>query len=174
MKKQVAVGSALAVIALVVYIMAKGFGTDPHAVPFLLSGKPAPAFTIKRLDNDQLVSLADFKGKPIVINFWATWCGPCQTEHPVLDWAAKKYANDAVFLGIVFEDNEQNTKRFLARNGWSFVQLFDPKSTVAVDYGVSGVPETYFIDRHGIINHKVAAPFVDPREFAAHMETILK
>lgn len=174
MKRSLAVGTALFVVALIVYVMGKGFGTDPHAVPFLLSGKPAPNFTIKRLDTDAQVSLADFKGKPIVINFWATWCGPCKTEHPVLDWAAKKYANDAVFLGIVFEDNEQNTKRFLAENGWSFVQLFDPKSTVAVDYGVSGVPETYFIDRHGIINHKVAAPFVDPREFVAHMQTILK
>ncbi|GMU58353.1 MAG: TlpA family protein disulfide reductase [Myxococcales bacterium] len=174
MKKPIAVGSALAIIALTVYVMAKGFGSNPHEVPFLLSGKPAPAFTIKRLDNDQPVSFSDFKGKPLVINFWATWCGPCQTEHPVLDWAAKKYEGQAVFLGIVFEDNEQNTKRFLAQNGWSFVQLFDPKSTVAVDYGVSGVPETYFIDRNGIINHKVAAPFVDPREFAAHMETILK
>ena len=92
----------------------------------------------------------------------------------MLDWAAKKYAGQATFLGIVFEDNEQNTKRFLQQNGWSFVQLFDPKSTVAVDYGVSGVPETYFIDRNGIINHKVAAPFVDPREFVAHMESILQ
>lgn len=174
MKRTLAVATAFAVIGLVVYVMARGFGNDPHAVPFLLSGKPAPNFTIKRLDNDTTVTLADFKGKPIVINFWATWCGPCQTEHPVLDWAAKKYRDQAVFLGIVFEDNEKNTKQFLQRNGWSFIQLFDPKSTVAVDYGVSGVPETYFIDKNGIINHKVAAPFVDPNEFAAHLQTILK
>jgi cytochrome c biogenesis protein CcmG/thiol:disulfide interchange protein DsbE len=174
MKRQLAVGGALAVIAFVLFILAKGFGNDPHAVPFLLAGKKAPNFTIKRLDNDTTVSLADFAGKPIVINFWATWCGPCKMEHPVLDWAAKFYADKAVFLGIVFEDNEANTKRFLAENGWSFVQLFDPKSTVAVDYGVSGVPETYFIDRQGIIVGKYAAPFTDPGEFSQRILQILK
>jgi cytochrome c biogenesis protein CcmG, thiol:disulfide interchange protein DsbE len=174
MKRQLAVGGALAVVAFVVFIMAKGFGNDPHAVPFLLAGKKAPDFTIKRLDNDTTVSLKDFEGKPIVINFWATWCGPCKMEHPVLDWAARTYADKAVFLGIVFEDNEVNTKAFLADNGWSFVQLFDPKSTVAVDYGVSGVPETYFIDRQGIIVSKFAAPFTDPREFSQRIAQILK
>jgi cytochrome c biogenesis protein CcmG, thiol:disulfide interchange protein DsbE len=174
MKRPLALGTALAVIAFVVYVMAKGFGTDPHRVPFLLAGKKAPNFTIKRLDNDTTVSLSDFAGRPIVINFWATWCGPCKTEHPVLDWAARKYADKAVFLGIVFEDNEENTKRFLAENGWSFVQLYDPLSTVAVDYGVSGVPETYFIDRQGVIVGKFAMPFTDPREFTARLAQIVQ
>lgn len=173
MKRALGIGTSLAVVAFVVYIMAKGFGTDPHEVPFLLAGKKAPPFTIKRLDNDTTVSLSEFAGKPIVINFWATWCGPCKAEHPVLDWAAKQYADQAVFLGIVFEDSEENTKRFLAQNGWSFVQLYDPKSTVAVDYGVSGVPETYFIDRQGVIVGKYAAPFTDPRLFAQHLARIL-
>ena len=174
MKRKLAVAGSLAIITFVVYIMAKGFGTDPHAVPFLLAGKKAPNFTIKRLDNDTKVSLADFAGRPIVINFWATWCGPCKMEHPVLDWAAKQYADRAVFLGIVFEDTEENTKRFLVENGWSFVQLFDPKSTVAVDYGVSGVPETYFIDKQGIIVGKYAFPFTDPREFTTRLAQITR
>jgi cytochrome c biogenesis protein CcmG, thiol:disulfide interchange protein DsbE len=174
MKRQLAVGGALVVVLFVVWVMAKGFGTDPHQVPFLLAGKKAPNFTIKRLDNDATVTLADFAGQPIVINFWATWCGPCKMEHPVLDWAAKTYAGKAVFLGIVFEDTEASTKRFLVDNGWSFVQLFDPKSTVAVDYGVSGVPETYFINREGIIVGKFAAPFSDPREFTQRIMQILK
>jgi cytochrome c biogenesis protein CcmG/thiol:disulfide interchange protein DsbE len=173
MKRTIAVAVALSIVGFVVYVMAKGFGTDPHEVPFMLTGKKAPNFTIKRLDNDTIVSLADFKGQPIVINFWATWCGPCKMEHPVLDWAAKQYGGKAVFLGIVFEDTEQNTKRFLKENGWSFVQLFDPKSTVAVDYAVSGVPETYFINREGIIVGKYAAPFTDPREFVARLTEIL-
>lgn len=173
MKKALAVTTALAVVTFVVYVMARGFGTNPREVPFLMAGKKAPNFTIKRLDTDQPVSLSDFAGKPIVINFWATWCGPCKTEHPVLDWAARTYEGKAVFLGIVFEDNEANTKRFLAENGWSFPQLFDPKSTVAVDYGVSGVPETYFINREGIIVKKYAAPFVDPRQFSAEIKEIL-
>jgi cytochrome c biogenesis protein CcmG/thiol:disulfide interchange protein DsbE len=174
MKRPLGVAAALLIIGFVVYVMAKGFGTDPHAVPFLLAGKPAPNFTIKRLDNDTTVSLKDFAGRPMVINFWATWCGPCKMEHPVLDWAAKNYQDKAVFIGIVFEDNEANTKRFLKENGWSFVQLFDPKSTVAVDYGVSGVPETYFINKEGIIVGKYAAPFTDPRDFNQRMSEILR
>lgn len=173
MKRTIAVAVALSVIGFVVYVMAKGFGTDPHEVPFLLTGKKAPPFTIKRLDNDTMVSLEDFKGRPIVINFWATWCGPCKMEHPVLDWAAREYGDKAVFLGIVFEDTEQNTKRFLQDNGWSFVQLFDPKSTVAVDYGVSGVPETYFINREGVIVGKFPAPFTDPADFVMKLKAIL-
>ncbi len=164
---------ALAIIGLLIFVLFKAFGTDPHEVPFLLNGKPAPNFKIKRLDNDQEVTLDQFKGRPIVLNFWATWCGPCKAEHPVLEYAWKKYEKDAVFLGIVFEDNEQNTKRFLAENGWSFPQLFDPKSTVAVDYGVSGVPETYFITKEGIIQGKVAAPFSHPMQIDARMKGIL-
>lgn len=174
MKKVLAVAAALGVATIMVYVMAKGFGTDPHEVPFLLSGKPAPDFRIKRLDTDAEVTRSEFAGRPMVINFWSTWCGPCKAEHPVLDWAARTYGDRAVFLGIVFEDNEENTKAFLKRNGWGFTQLFDPKSTVAVDYGVSGVPETYFINRAGIITHKVAFPFLRREEFAAHISEILE
>lgn len=174
MKRGLAIAAAFAVISFIVFVLARGFGNNPHEVPFLLAGKKAPNFTIKRLDNDAPVSLSDFSGRPVVINFWSTWCGPCKLEHPVLDWAAQQYGDKAVFLGIVFEDTEQNTRRFLAQNGWSFTQLFDPKSTVAVDYGVSGVPETYFLNKEHVIVKKVAAPFTDPRQFAAQVQEILQ
>jgi cytochrome c biogenesis protein CcmG/thiol:disulfide interchange protein DsbE len=174
MKKVLALVVAFAVVGLLVYVLAAGFGSDPHAVPFMLAGKPAPNFTIKRLDQEGQVSLADFAGKPVVLNFWATWCAPCKTEQPILDWAAKTYQDKAVFVGIVFEDTEQNTRSFLAQNGATYVQLYDPKSTVAVDYGVSGVPETYFISRDGTIVKKHIYPFQNPREFAAQIEEILK
>ncbi|MBX7112872.1 MAG: redoxin domain-containing protein [Myxococcaceae bacterium] len=149
------------------------FGNDPHAVPFMLEGKPAPAFSMKRLDADGTVNLADLKGKPVVLNFWATWCGPCAQEHPVLEWAAKKYGNDAVFIGVVFEDTEEATKKFLAQRGSSFQQLYDPQSTMAVDYGVTGVPETYFIDRNHVIVSKYAAP-INMSTFDKHIAQILK
>ena len=158
MKRVAAVVAALAVAGLVVYVMAKGFGTDPHEVPFLMAGQRAPEFSITRLDTNETVTLSQFKGKPVVLNFWATWCGPCAMEHPNLEWAARTYADKVVFLGIVFEDTEANTRRFLAEKGWAFTQLFDPKSTIAVDYAVSGVPETYFINREGVIVGKYAAP----------------
>ena len=161
-KRALSLAAAIGIAALGVYVMANGFGSDPHEVPFMLSGKPAPDFSIKRLDTGETVTLSQFKGQPVVLNFWATWCGPCAMEHPSLEWGARKYKDRVVFLGIVFEDTEPNTKRFLADKGWSFTQLFDPKSTVAVDYAVSGVPETYFITRDGIIMGKWANPIDRP------------
>lgn len=171
--KSVGLIGAAGFLAAMLWIFYQGFGTDPHAVPFLLEGKPAPRFAMKRLDTGETVKLETFIGKPIVLNFWATWCGPCKLEHPVLEWAYRTYGKEVVFLGIVFEDTEENTKRFLRENGGSFTQLYDPTSTVAVDFAVSGVPETYFIDRQGIIKGKVAEP-IDPRTMQERIAEILK
>ncbi len=173
MRRGIVLAIAIAAIGLVLWVMFKGFGTDPRAVPFMLTNKPAPEFQIKRLDTGEMVKLSDFKGQPIVLNFWATWCGPCAMEHPVLEWGAKRFKDKAIFLGIVFEDSEENTKDFLKRRGWSLTQLFDAKSTVAVDYGVAGVPETYFINRQGVIVGKIAAP-LDQETLVSGIAEILK
>ncbi len=174
MKRTIGLIVAFSLIAFVVYVLAAGFGNDPHSVPFMLAGKPAPAFTIKRLDREGQVSLSDFAGKPVVLNFWATWCAPCKVEQPVLDWAAEKYKDKAIFVGIVFEDTEQSTRQFLQQNGAVYTQLYDSKSTVAVDYGVSGVPETYFINKQGLIVKKYIYPFGSPQEFSAQIKEILE
>ncbi len=158
MKGALIATAVLAAVGFGIYVMAHAFGTDPHRVPFMLEKSPAPPFRLKRLDNGEQVTLSDLKGKPLVLNFWATWCVPCKYEHPVLEWAAKNYAGKANFVGIVFEDSEANTKKFLNENGWSLMQLFDAKSTVAVDYAVAGVPETYFITKDGMIALKKAEP----------------
>lgn len=172
MKRALLITAAL-FLAAMLWVFKQGFGTNPHEVPFMLAGQKAPLFTMKRLDTDEAVKLETFIGKPIVLNFWATWCGPCKLEHPVLEWAHQKFGSEVVFLGIVFEDTEENTKRFLRENGGSYLQLFDPKSTVAVDYAVSGVPETYFIDRQGVIRGKVAQP-IDPETMQTRIAEILR
>lgn len=157
----------------VLFVFYKGFGTDPHRVPFGLEGKPAPTFTLQRLDSGEKVSLADFKGKPVVMNFWASWCGPCRTEHPVIEWAHKQFGDQVVFLGVVFEDSEQNAREFLSRYGASFPQLMDDSNAgVAVEYGVTGVPETYFIDRDHVIRGKYAMP-IDPNTISARIRELL-
>jgi cytochrome c biogenesis protein CcmG/thiol:disulfide interchange protein DsbE len=153
--------SLAAVTAVLLFVLAKGFGHDPHAVPFQLRGKPAPDFTLKRLDNGAPVKLSDLKGKPLVLNFWASWCGPCKMEHPVIAWGARRFEHDVQFYGVVFEDTEENARAFAGNPDPSFPQLIDERSRMAVDYGVTGVPETYFIDARGILRDKVAAP-VDP------------
>jgi cytochrome c biogenesis protein CcmG/thiol:disulfide interchange protein DsbE len=155
-----------------VIVLAKGFGRDPHQVPFMLRGQPAPAFTLKTLQTGEVVSLATLQGKPVVLNFWSTWCGPCRLEHPVLGWAYRKYGEQAQFLGAVFEDTEENARVYLARAGSPYPQLIDPRSQMAVDYGVAGVPETYFIDADGIIRDKFVGP-IDQGSFAAQMQSLL-
>lgn len=163
---------ALLVSAGFIYVMVKGFGKDPHSVPFMMKGQPAPAFSLKRLDSGEVMTLAQLRGKPVVINFWASWCGPCQQEHPVLEWGARTYGSQAQFLGILFEDTEENGKATLARYGGSaFPHLFDPVSGTAVDYGATGVPETYFIDAEGKILDKKIGP-LSPKELTQYVNVL--
>jgi len=151
--------SLAAVTAVLLFVLAKGFGRDPHEVPFQLRGKPAPDFT------GAPVKLSDLKGKPIVLNFWASWCGPCKMEHPVVSMAARRYGQEYQFFGVVFEDTEENARAFAAPLDPTFPQLIDERSRMAVDYGVSGVPETYFIDATGMLRGKFVGP-IDARTLA--------
>lgn len=146
-------------------VLYKGFGSDPHEVPFMLRGQKASPFVLKALDGGRPVDMKELKGRPVVINFWASWCGPCKMEHPVLEWGSREFGHQAHFLGVVFEDTDDNARRFLAQMGASFPQLSDPLSSVAVDYGVAGVPETYFIDPEGVIRGKHVGP-IDPQTLA--------
>ncbi|MET0404394.1 MAG: redoxin domain-containing protein [Cystobacter sp.] len=146
-------------------VLYKGFGRDPREVPFMLKGQQAPGFTLMSLTSGTRVNLAELKGQPVIINFWASWCGPCKMEHPVLEWGAREFGGEAQFLGVLFEDTDDNGRQFLSRMGASFPQLTDPRSRMAVDYGVAGVPETYFIDRQGTIRGKHVGP-IDPESLA--------
>jgi cytochrome c biogenesis protein CcmG, thiol:disulfide interchange protein DsbE len=146
-------------------VLARGFGSNPREVPFMLKGQAAPPFTLRAMDSGMRVSSEQLKGRPLVINFWASWCGPCKMEHPVLEWGAREFGQQAQFLGVVFEDTEENARQFLSQMGMSFPQLIDANSGVAVAYGVAGVPETYFIDAQGIILGKHVGP-IDPQSLA--------
>ena len=173
MKRGVWLLVALAAVASLVAVLASGFGSDPHAVPFLLDGKPAPDFTMRRLDNGLDFRFSELQGKPAVLNFWSTWCGPCKVEAPVLEWGQARFGREVNFVGIVFEDNEENTRNFLKKYPSHALQLFDPKSTVAVDYGVSGVPETYFISKNGLIVKKIARA-ISPEELETGVQELLR
>jgi cytochrome c biogenesis protein CcmG/thiol:disulfide interchange protein DsbE len=142
--------SALALL----WVLAVGFGKDPHAVPFKLRGQAAPDFDLPTVGSHDRVRLSSLRGKPVVLNFWATWCGPCAQEEPVLAWGAERFGRDVQFLGVVFEDTEESARRFLDEYGAPFPNLFDARSKVAVEFGASGVPETYFIDAQGRIVDK--------------------
>ena len=146
------------VIGVFVFVVVHGFGRDPHEVPFMLTGKPAPDFTLTRVDDGSPVTAQGLRGKPLILNFWSTWCVPCASEAPVLEWGAGKLAGKVEVIGVVYEDTETNVKEFLRNKPSTYVQTLDLKGTAAVDFGLAGVPETYFIDAKGEIRYKHVGP----------------
>ena len=141
-----------------IWVLAQGFRYDPNALPEALVGEPAPSFRLTSLDGYE-IALADTEGTPRVINFWASWCQPCLQEHGELSGLAKRYKSQGVtFLGILYGDTEADAKKFVQRHGAVFPSLLDPTQSTSIDYGVSGVPETYIIDPDGVIVRKIAGP----------------
>lgn len=126
---------------------------DPHSVRSPLVGRPAPAFSMVPVGGGPAVTLESLRGRPVVLNFWATWCVPCFQEHPVLNRTAAA-RRDVAFFGVVYQDEEQRIAEFLQRQGSAYPSLVDPGSRAAIAYGVAGVPETYFIDASGTIVEK--------------------
>ena len=162
--------AALGALTLMV-VLARSFGKDPHEVPFKLEGLPAPAFAVTDLQTGAPVTSEQLRGQPYVLNFWASWCGPCQVEHPAVEWGARAYGDRVRFFGVLYEDTVENAKKDLSRRSASFPQLLDPRSRMAVDFATTGVPETYFIDAAGVIVHKTVGP-IGREELAYFVEKI--
>lgn len=115
---------------------------------------PAPDFTMTDADGAAL-TLADFKGKPVLLNFWASWCGPCQSEMPDIQKAWEAHAQDIDFVIVnmtgMSGETEQAARTFLADNGYTFPVYFDKDSSAAAAFGVNSIPQTYLIDAEGNI-----------------------
>jgi cytochrome c biogenesis protein CcmG/thiol:disulfide interchange protein DsbE len=139
----------------VILLLAYGFRTDPKAIPSPLVQKPAPEFRLTAYGGGE-ISLAALKGKPVVLNFWASWCYPaCYEEAPLLEATWRKFKDQGLMVvGVDIQDKEANAKEFIRRFGFTFPNVPDPGSKVSIDFGVYGVPETFFVDRHGRIAYK--------------------
>lgn len=151
-------GAGALMVVPLVWLLAQGFGRDPRALPSVLEGRRAPDFSLVTLEGEP-VSLASLKGKPVVLNFWATWCTPCAVEHPTLLEAARRYEpRGVVFLGVLYGDEPDKARDFLTKRGAAYPTLVDPEQHTAIDFGVAGVPETFFLDGNGQIVRKVSGP----------------
>ena len=144
-------------------ILFVGLGKDPQKIVSPLIGKPAPTFALRDVVSGQTVDLAALRGKPVVLNFWATWCGPCFEEHPVLVANARMLQPNVQFIGVVFQDEESKIRGFLNERGSAYPTLMDDKGKTAIAYGVGGVPETFFLDASGKVVDKYEGP-ISPDE----------
>jgi cytochrome c biogenesis protein CcmG/thiol:disulfide interchange protein DsbE len=145
------------IAAVVVGVLFVGLGKNPNEIRSPLIGRAAPAFALREVGTGRLVDLTQLRGKPVVLNFWATWCGPCWEEHPVLVANARQ-TPDAQFLGVVFQDEEKKILNFLQQRGSSYPTVVDDAGKTAIAYGVGGVPETFFLDGNGVIVAKFTGP----------------
>ena len=117
-------------------------------------GEAAPAFTLADLDGNP-VSLADLRGRPVVVNFWASWCGHCREEFPLLASAAATHRDAGLaVVGIVFRDGAEPAREFMARFGATWPAAMDPGETVASQFGIIWPPDTFFIDRNGVVTSR--------------------
>jgi len=163
----------LVVIIGAAVVFASRFGTDPTLAPSPLIGKTAPEVSMTLIEGGGPLTLADLEGSVVVVNFWAPWCIPCREEHAVLLEAAAAYGSAGVtVLGLAYESRLDDVIAFLDELGRGYPVAMDDRSRAAIAFGVRGVPETFFIDRSGMIVGKVSGP-IDWALMSSTLDAIL-
>jgi cytochrome c biogenesis protein CcmG/thiol:disulfide interchange protein DsbE len=148
----------LGVFAVLFAFLLVGLGLNPREVPSPLIGKPAPAFVRNQLHApDKTMGTADMKGQVWLLNVWASWCVACREEHPLLVELGR--AKLVPLVGLNYKDEPTDGKRWLAQHGDPYtVSVVDRDGAVGLDFGVYGVPETFVIDKAGVIRYKQIGP----------------
>jgi len=159
------IGTVFLIVGSILYLFLAGLGSggakdavDSRKVPTQFLNKPAPNFKLQKLDEMQTyITPADLQGKVWMLNTWATWCVACRQEHPVLLEMAR--SGEVPLYGLDYKDNPSEARQFLAQHGNPYLySLVDFNGTTGIDYGVYGVPESFIIDKQGIIRHKIVGP----------------
>lgn len=152
------IGAVLAIVGLVA-VLAFGFRRDPHDIKTGTVGKPAPSFDVERLEGPGRLRLEDYRGKVVVLNFWASWCIPCKQENPALVAVWERYrTSDLVLIGVLYQDSVESGRDYTARMGNTWPTGVDDNGRTALAYGVFGIPETFFIGTDGVIAGRHIGP----------------
>jgi cytochrome c biogenesis protein CcmG/thiol:disulfide interchange protein DsbE len=148
---------ALVPVLILAALLGFGLGRDTSGNNVnQLVGTQAPEFELKNLRTGEMVRLSDLRGHPVVMNFWASWCVDCIVEHTNLATSWQRFGNEGVvFLSVLYQDTPSNADDFLQDLVGDWPDLYDEGGRTALDYGVTGVPETVFISPDGVITHKV-------------------
>ncbi len=167
----VVAGMILALVLGVVWVAVSAMGSgDLGQDPF---GRAAPDFTLPALRGDREISLSDYRGSPVVLNFWASWCGPCKDEAPILAATEKAWRDQGVvFLGVDTTDNREDAIAFEDRYGIEYDSVFDVNGDLSVSYAVLGYPETFFIDADGAIRAKHVGVLPDAETLTSYLSQI--
>ena len=148
----------LGIFVVLAAFLFRGLSLDPKLVPSPLVGKPMPAFTLTRLDDPEAtLSDTDIKGKVAIVNVWATWCTSCRAEHETMLQLAE--TGQVAIYGLNYKDERGAAQRWLQQLGNPYIaNAFDANGRVGIDWGVYGAPETFVIDKQGIIRDKIIGP----------------
>lgn len=148
----------LGIFLVLVLFLGVGLRLDPRELPSPFIGKPAPQFTVSQLNEaGKKISPVDMAGKVWLLNVWASWCASCRVEHPVL----MEFASEGVapVVGLNYKDKREEAVAWLHQHGNPYLlSAFDADGRIGIDYGVYGVPETFVIDRHGVVRLKHTGP----------------
>ncbi len=171
----VAVGFVVALLGLLVWKVAKG--TDNGVTGALQGGgtPAAPAFSLERLDGDGELALESLRGQAVVLNWWATWCAPCREEMPLLQEASERWKErGVVFVGIDVQDLRSDARDFLEETGVTYANVYDGKGSTVGRYGLTGYPETYFVNAEGDVVYRIAGPVDDQEDLDEGIERALR
>jgi cytochrome c biogenesis protein CcmG/thiol:disulfide interchange protein DsbE len=141
----------IAALAAVAVLLAVLIWRLTHQHEHAKAGEPAPTFTLQRLDRDTVLDLASLRGKPVVLNFWASWCIPCKREAGVLEQSWQRYRTRGLtIVGIDANDADADARRFMRAHDITYPVVRDPNGSIAADsYNVADLPMTFFVDRRG-------------------------
>jgi cytochrome c biogenesis protein CcmG, thiol:disulfide interchange protein DsbE len=180
MSSRLRLGAQVAAVAVVVALLGLlgwklAQGDSEVTTELARGGSPvAPAFTLERLDEPGELSLASLRGKTVVLNFWASWCAPCRDEMPLLQAGWQRWqGKNVVFVGVDAKDDRGYARAFLERYGVTYPNVYDGKASLIGRYGVTGYPETFFVDADGKVRYRIAGPVEEASDLDEGIERAL-